>query len=160
MRPCTLFCPRSGCGPVPARPICPVVIASAIRQRVVGAVHMLADAHAPENHRRFRRRIGARHSADRRCIDAANFRHPLRRCLGHRRFQRIKTVNPRSDEVRIGQAFERMTCSMPLSSATSVSGRNCRCHSAKRASGVWRGSASSSWAPRLTAFLIQLAATG
>ena len=75
--------------------------------RVVGAVHMLADAHAPENHRRFRRRIGTRHGADRCRINAANFRHPLGRRLGHRRFQRIKAVNPRGDEVRIGQAFEQ-----------------------------------------------------
>jgi len=33
--PCTLFWPRSGCSPVPGRPTCPVVSASAIRQRAL-----------------------------------------------------------------------------------------------------------------------------
>src|SRR5258707_14581773 len=30
--PCTLFWPRSGCRPVPGRPTCPVIKASAIKQ--------------------------------------------------------------------------------------------------------------------------------
>ena len=33
--PCTLFCPRSGCSPVPGRPTCPVINESAMRQRAL-----------------------------------------------------------------------------------------------------------------------------
>ena len=35
LAPCTLFWPRSGCSPVPGRPIWPVMLASAIRQRTL-----------------------------------------------------------------------------------------------------------------------------
>ena len=35
LAPCTLFWPRSGCRPVPGRPIWPVQVASAIRQRTL-----------------------------------------------------------------------------------------------------------------------------
>ena len=33
--PCTLFCPRSGCSPVPRRPTCPVISASEISERAL-----------------------------------------------------------------------------------------------------------------------------
>ena len=33
--PCTLFCPRSGCRPLPGRPMLPVIAHSAIRQRAL-----------------------------------------------------------------------------------------------------------------------------
>ena len=51
--PCTLFWPRSGCRPVPGL----ADLAGHQRQRdqaarVVGAVHVLRDAHAPQDHRR------------------------------------------------------------------------------------------------------------
>ena len=33
--PCTLFCPRSGCSPLPGRPTLPVIAHIAIRQRAL-----------------------------------------------------------------------------------------------------------------------------
>ena len=53
-----------------------------------------------------------------------------------------------------------ITWIIALSSATSLSALNCSTCSAWRASSVRRGSATTSLAPRLTAFLIQVAATG
>ena len=43
--------------------------------RIVGAVDVLRNPHAPENYRRFRPREGSRHVAQGFGIDAANFRH-------------------------------------------------------------------------------------
>ena len=45
--------------------------------RVVGAVHVLRNSHAPEDHRRARRREHPRHRAQRLRIDAAHGRHRL-----------------------------------------------------------------------------------
>ena len=50
--------------------------------RVVGAVHVLRDAHAPQDHRALRRRVQARDLADRRRRDAAHRRHRLRAVAG------------------------------------------------------------------------------
>ena len=47
--------------------------------RVVGAVHVLADAHAPQDHRALRRGVQARHVAQRLGVDAADRRHRLGR---------------------------------------------------------------------------------
>ena len=33
--PCTLFCPRSGCSPLPGRPTLPVIAHMAMRQRAL-----------------------------------------------------------------------------------------------------------------------------
>ena len=52
--------------------------------RVVGAVDVLRDAHAPQDHRALRRREQARDLADRRRRDAAHRRHRLR-AVGRRR---------------------------------------------------------------------------
>ena len=49
--------------------------------RVVGAVNMLRDPHAPEDHRAFRCRVQPRDLANRLGIDAADRRHQLRRKL-------------------------------------------------------------------------------
>ncbi len=49
--------------------------------RIVGAVHVLADAHAPEDDRGFCARIGARDLAQRLGRNAADRRHLLRREL-------------------------------------------------------------------------------
>jgi len=53
-----------------------------------------------------------------------------------------------------------IVCSIPLSRATSLSGRNCRCQVARRESWFVRGSQMTSFVPRSTAFLIHVAATG
>ena len=53
-----------------------------------------------------------------------------------------------------------MVCIMALSSATSVSGLNCRWCCAKRESSLRRGSITIRVVPLFTAFLSQLAATG
>ncbi|OPZ08090.1 MAG: hypothetical protein BWZ07_03215 [Alphaproteobacteria bacterium ADurb.BinA280] len=71
--------------------------------RIVGAVHMLTDAHAPEDHRRFRRRVGARHSADGFRVNTADIGHALGRCLLHRCLQRFESIDAGRNELRIGQ---------------------------------------------------------
>ncbi len=65
---------------------------------VVGAVNVLRDAHAPEDHRRARRREKARHLADRRRRDAAQWRHRLRTVRGDIRLERIETQRAVRDE--------------------------------------------------------------
>ena len=47
--------------------------------RVVGAVNVLGDAHAPHDHRALRRRIQPGHLADGLGVDAADRRHRFRR---------------------------------------------------------------------------------
>ena len=80
--PCTLFCPRKGCNPVPG----PSDLAANEGERdqatrVVRAVDVLRDAHAPEDDGRLRTRIAARHRAQGLRRDAADRRHLLRREL-------------------------------------------------------------------------------
>ncbi len=53
-----------------------------------------------------------------------------------------------------------MVCIIAFKRPTSVSGLNCRKCAACRARSLRRGSAMISWVPFLTAFLIQVAATG
>jgi len=49
--------------------------------RIVGAVDMLRDAHAPEDDRRLGAGVGARDIAQRRGVDAADRRHLFRRIV-------------------------------------------------------------------------------
>ena len=46
--PCTLFCPRSGCSPVPGRPTCPQISESAIRQRALSVPWVCCDTPMPQ----------------------------------------------------------------------------------------------------------------
>src|SRR6267154_1543324 len=46
--PCTLFWPRSGCSPVPGRPIWPVISESAIRQRALSVPWVCCDTPMPQ----------------------------------------------------------------------------------------------------------------
>ncbi len=76
---------------------------------------------------------------------------------------RFKASKPsvRSATKRASTRFSAtITCSIAFSSATSVSALNCRKCVAWRASSERRGSARISFVPRLTAFLIHVAATG
>ena len=73
--------------------------------RVVGAVHMLRDAHAPEDHRAFGVRIQAGDVADLVRRHAAQRRHGLGR---HRRDvggERLEALGARGDEVAVAQAL-------------------------------------------------------
>ncbi len=72
---------------------------------VVGAVHVLRDAHAPHDDRGFRGRVEARDFPDRLCVDAADGRHRLGRKLLH---VLAKSLVPRSavaDEGFVDQAL-------------------------------------------------------
>src|SRR6185312_7133138 len=70
--PCTLFWPRNGWSPVPGRPIWPVIIASAIRQRALSVPCTCCEMPIPH------RIIDARDFAKRRRVDAAHRRHRFR----------------------------------------------------------------------------------
>jgi len=73
--------------------------------RVVGAVHMLRDAHAPEDHRALAGGVGARHFAQRFGRDAAQRRHFLRREILRVFLQRFVVVGAVADEIFVDQAF-------------------------------------------------------
>ena len=78
--PCTLFWPRSGCSPVPGRPIWPVISASAIRQRALSVPWVCCDTPMPQKMiDALGAGIGARDLAQRVGLDAADRRHLLRR---------------------------------------------------------------------------------
>ncbi len=66
--------------------------------RVVGAVRVLRDAHAPEDHRRARGRVAPGDVAQHRGVDAADRRHRLRRGRGDAVAQRREIRRPRFDE--------------------------------------------------------------
>ena len=73
--------------------------------RVVGAVHMLRDPHAPENHRALGLGVEARDVADLVRRHTAQRRHGLGR---HRRDvvgERLETLGARGDEVVVAQAL-------------------------------------------------------
>ena len=73
--------------------------------RVVGAVDVLADPHAPEDHRRPRPREAPRHRADRLGVDAAERRHLLRREARDMRAERLEPL---------GEAVEVLPVVEPL----------------------------------------------
>ena len=73
--------------------------------RVVGAVDVLRDAHAPEDHRRARRREHARHGADRFRIDAADRRHRFRAERRHVGADLRETAGTVGNEALGDQAF-------------------------------------------------------
>ena len=73
--------------------------------RVVGAVHMLADAHAPQDHGALGLGKGTRHLAQGLRRDAANRRHRLRAVAFHVLAQRLEVVGAPGNEVLVRQAF-------------------------------------------------------
>ena len=73
--------------------------------RIVGAVDMLADAHAPEDDRRFCARIGPRDLAQRLRRDAADRLHLLRRELLDLLLQLLEALGVAGDVLVVGQAF-------------------------------------------------------
>ena len=73
--------------------------------RVVGAVHVLADAHAPEDDRRLGLRVGARDFAQRLGRNAANRGHLLRGELDDLRLQVIVTFGVAGDVLIVCQTF-------------------------------------------------------
>ena len=72
---------------------------------VVGAVHVLRDAHAPEDHRRLRRRVEPRDLADRLRVDAADRRHRFRRELLHVLGERLVAGRAIADERLVDEAL-------------------------------------------------------
>ncbi len=130
--------------------------------RIVGAVGVLRDAHAPEDDGAFRARIGARHVAQRLGVDAADRRHLLRReVLDVARRSWSKALDVGLHILLVVAGFSAtMTLSMPLSIATSVPFLNCSMCQAWRLSACPRGSMTMSLAPRLAACLKKVAATG
>ena len=74
--------------------------------------------------------------------------------------QRLEAAVRSRTNASLTSPSSTIVCIIALSSATSVSGLNCRKWVACRARSVRRGSATISFAPRFAAFLIQVAATG
>ena len=72
---------------------------------IVGAVDVLADAHAPEDHAGLGTRKGARHVAQNVRLDAANGRHLLRREVGQMRLHRGPVFGHRVNILRVEQVF-------------------------------------------------------
>ena len=76
--PCTLFCPRSGCSPVPGRPTWPVTMESAIRQRALSVPCTDCEIPIPQKMMpRSRTRVAARDFAQSLGVDPAHRRHRL-----------------------------------------------------------------------------------
>ena len=73
--------------------------------RIVGAVNVLGDAHAPEDDRRLRCRVQPRDFADGLRVDAADRRHQLRRELLHVLGERFVAGSAVADERLVDQAF-------------------------------------------------------
>ena len=73
--------------------------------RIVGAVHMLADAHAPENQRGAGFGIEPRDNFDLLRRDAAESRHFLRREIDDALLQPLKPLRIARDILRVGQAL-------------------------------------------------------
>ena len=73
--------------------------------RIVGAVHMLADAHAPEDDRGFRAGIHPRHLAQGLRRDAADRLHLLRREFLDLGLQVVEALGIAGDILLVGQAF-------------------------------------------------------
>ena len=73
--------------------------------RVVGAVHVLRDAHAPEDHRARRGGIETRDLADRLRVDAADGRHRFGRELPHVLHERVVARRPVADERLVDEPF-------------------------------------------------------
>src|SRR5665213_3617287 len=128
--------------------------------RVVGAVNVLGNAHAPEDDRGLGAREFARHDLERLGIDAAD-----RGIFSGVRSLTLSASLSKSS-VRAWtyclsvRPSAMMTLSMALSIDTSVPGVNCSMCVACRFKAWPRGSATMSVAPRLTAFLRKVAATG
>jgi hypothetical protein len=72
--------------------------------RIVGAVHVLRHAHAPQDHRALRGRVQARHVAQRLGVDAADRRHQLR-AVAARLARSSSKPMVRLDEALVDQAF-------------------------------------------------------
>ena len=70
---------------------------------IVGAVHVLRDAHAPEDHRSLRGGEGARDLADGLRVDAAHRRHRLRAVAFDVLLQVIVAERTRGDETLVDQ---------------------------------------------------------
>src|SRR3569832_974204 len=97
--PCTLFCPRSGCRPVPGRPIWPVISASAMRQRALSVPCTCCDTPMPH------RIIEARNVFQCLGIDAANGRHGFGAVALDVLLQLVVADGAAGDEGFVHQAF-------------------------------------------------------
>ncbi len=73
--------------------------------RIVGAVDMLRDAHAPEDDRRFGAGVGPRHLAQGRRVDAADLVHLLRRVVADVFAQRLEVLGMSLDVLPVIEAF-------------------------------------------------------
>ena len=73
--------------------------------RVVGAVDVLRDAHPPEDDRRFGARIGPRHLAQGRGVDAADFGHLFRGVVAHVLLQRREILGVGLDVLAVVEAL-------------------------------------------------------
>ena len=73
--------------------------------RIVGAMYMLRDAHAPENHRPFGGRKGARYFAQRFGGDATQWRHLFRTVVLRVLFQGFEVRCAIANEVFVHKSF-------------------------------------------------------
>ena len=130
--------------------------------RVVGAVRVLGDAHAPEDDRALGAGVEARHLADGGGGDAAHRLHLLRREVLHLRLQALEALGVRlhvldvdhalrDDDVEHGVEQGDVAARLELQDVAGVARQPWACP---------RGSMTISLAPRLAAFLRKVAATG
>ena len=128
--------------------------------RIVGAMDVLRDAHAPEDDRAFGAGVGARDLAQRRGVDAADRRHLFRRIVADMLAQLLEILGVGLDilpsveallDDRVHQRVEHRDIAPGLEAQVMVA---CRVR-------VWpRGSITNSLAPRFAACLKKVAATG
>ena len=130
---------------------------------IVGAVRMLADAHAPEDDRPLGAGIEPCHVANGGGRNAADGFHLLRREGRHFGLEAIEAFSVGLHVLMSTMPSAMITLSMALSRATSRPGLNCSDvarHSAPCPGSARAGSITISLAPRLAAFLRKVAATG
>ena len=116
--PCTLFCPRSGCKSRAGL----ADLARRKRQsdqaaRVVGAVDVLGDTHAPEDDRRLGSRVQPGDLADGLRVNAADRRHRFRRKLLHVLRQRFVTGGAVANERLVDRGLPRQSRAASRSAA-------------------------------------------
>ena len=90
--------------------------------RVVGAVDVLRDAHAPEDDRRLGAGVSARDLAQGRGVDAADRRHLLRAVVADVLAQRLEILGVRLDILPVVRPSSMIVWISALSSATSRPG--------------------------------------
>jgi len=128
--------------------------------RVVGAVHVLRDAHAPHDDRGLRRRVEARDFANRLCVDAAGRAPSLREKPLHVLGERLVARGAVADEGLVDQTLFDDDVEHRVQERDVGVGLELQVVGRMARESLRRGSATMSFTPAFAAFFIQVAATG